>query len=83
MGANEFYNTSETDSLKDVEGYFDLIINTLSVEIDWNRYLSLLALDGTMVVVGIPERETPLGASSLIKPRRNLAGSVIGGIQDS
>jgi uncharacterized zinc-type alcohol dehydrogenase-like protein len=83
MGADKFYNTSETDNLKNLEGYFDLIINTLSVEIDWNRYLNLLALDGTMVVVGIPEKETLLGASSLINPRRNLAGSVIGGIRET
>jgi uncharacterized zinc-type alcohol dehydrogenase-like protein len=83
MGADKFYNTSEIDNLKNLEGYFDLIINTLSVEIDWNRYLNLLALDGTMVVVGIPEKETPLGASSLINPRRNLAGSVIGGIRET
>jgi uncharacterized zinc-type alcohol dehydrogenase-like protein len=83
MGADKFYNTSEPDDLKNLEGYFDLIINTLSVEIDWNRYLNLLALDGTMVVVGIPEKETLLGTSSLINPRRNLAGSVIGGIRET
>jgi D-arabinose 1-dehydrogenase-like Zn-dependent alcohol dehydrogenase len=52
-------------SLKELRGYFDLIVNTLSVEIDWNRYLGLLALDGTMVVVGIPEKETTLGAAPL------------------
>lgn len=84
MGADKFYDTSvDTDSLKNLQSYFDLIINTLSVEIDWNRYLNLLALDGTMVVVGIPEKETPLAASSLIKPRRSLAGSVIGGIREN
>src|SRR5206468_3477595 len=83
MGADKFYNTSETDNLKNLEGYFDLIINTLSVEIDWNRYLNLLSLDGTMVVVGIPEKETLLGASSLITARRSLAGSVIGGIRET
>lgn len=84
MGADKFYNTSsDTDSLREFEGYFDLLINTLPVEIDWNRYLNLLALDGTMVVVGIPEKETLLGASSIINPRRNLAGSVIGGIRET
>jgi uncharacterized zinc-type alcohol dehydrogenase-like protein len=66
-----------------VAPYCALIINTLSVEIDWNRYLSLLALDGTMVVVGLPEKEPPLNASSLINARRSLAGSVIGGIRET
>lgn len=84
MGADNFYATSsESDSLEELKGYFDLIINTLSVEIDWNRYLNLLALDGTMVLVGLPEKETLLGASSLINGRRSLAGSGIGGIRET
>jgi len=88
MGADKFYavptsSSSVQESFEQLEGYFDLIINTLSVEIDWNRYLSLLALDGTMVVVGLPEKETPLNASSLINARRSLVGSVIGGIRET
>ena len=90
MGADKFYATAETtsslkgqESFDELKGYFDLIINTLSVEIDWNYYLSLLALDGTMVVVGLPKKETPLSASSLIDARRSLAGSVIGGIRET
>lgn len=84
MGADKFHVTSsDSDSLEELKGYFDLIINTLSVEIDWNRYLNLLALDGTMVVVGLPEKETLLGASPLINARRSLAGSVIGGIRET
>ena len=39
---------------------FDLIINTLAIEIEWDDYLGLLGLDGTIVVVGIPEKQTPL-----------------------
>lgn len=89
MGANKFYATTtpsssnNQDSFNELKGYFDLIINTLSVEIDWNLYLNLLALDGTMVVVGLPEKETPLNASSLINARHSLAGSVIGGIRET
>lgn len=84
MGADRFYATSsDSNGFKELKGYFDLIINTLSVEIDWNRYLKLLALDGTMVVVGIPEKSTPLGAAPLINARRSLAGSGIGGIRET
>ena len=88
MGADKFYAVSTSlpighESFEELQGYFDLILNTLSVEIDWNRYLNLLALDGTMIVVGLPEKETPLSASPLINARRSLAGSGIGGIKDS
>src|ERR671918_602906 len=93
MGADKFYATATSSSsssslnsqerFQELKGYFDLIINTLSVEIDWNLYLNLLALDGTMIVVGLPEKCTPLSASSLIDARRSLAGSVIGGIRET
>jgi alcohol dehydrogenase (NADP+) len=43
--------------------------------------LNLLALDGTTVVVGIPEKKTPIGSSPLISARRS--GSSIGGIQET
>lgn len=45
--------------------------------------MNLLALDGTMVVVGIPENETQIGAGSLINSRRSIAGSGIGGIRET
>jgi uncharacterized zinc-type alcohol dehydrogenase-like protein len=83
MGADNFYTTSDPETFKRLKGYFDLIINTLAVEIDWDEYLNLLALDGTMVVVGIPEKKSPIGSSTLISARRSLAGSTIGGIQET
>jgi alcohol dehydrogenase (NADP+) len=83
MGADNFYATSDQETFKRLKGYFDLLINTLAVEIDWDQYLNLLALDGTMVVVGIPEKKSPIGAYPLIIARRSLAGSVIGGIRET
>jgi uncharacterized zinc-type alcohol dehydrogenase-like protein len=83
MGADNFYATSDPNTFKKLKGYFDLMINTVSVELDFNKYLKLLALDGTMVVVGLPEKETSIGAFSLVIARRSLAGSVIGGISET
>src|SRR6266568_4386805 len=83
MGADNFYATSDPETFKRHRGYFDLVINTLSVEIDWDQYLNLLALDGTMVVVGNSGKKSPIGASTLINGRRSLAGSVIGGIRET
>ncbi|MGC1708990.1 MAG: NAD(P)-dependent alcohol dehydrogenase, partial [Nitrosotalea sp.] len=36
-----------------------------------------------MVVVGIPEKETPVGSYPLVAGRRSLAGSLIGGIKET
>jgi uncharacterized zinc-type alcohol dehydrogenase-like protein len=83
IGADNFYAISDPNTFKKLRGYFNLIINTVSVEIDSNKNLKLLALDGTMVVVGLPEKQTQIGAFSLVSARRSIAGSAIGGIQET
>jgi uncharacterized zinc-type alcohol dehydrogenase-like protein len=83
MGADHFLATSDPMTFEKLKGSFDMIINTVSVELDMNSYLNLLRLDGTMVIVGLPEKELSFGASSLTNARRRLAGSVIGGIQET
>jgi uncharacterized zinc-type alcohol dehydrogenase-like protein len=83
MGADNFYATSDPETFEKLEGYFDIIINTVSTAINLNQYLNLLRLDGTMVVVGAPEKDAQIGAHFLINARRNLAGSLIGGIRET
>jgi alcohol dehydrogenase (NADP+) len=83
LGADHYYATSNAETFQKLAGYFDLIINTVSAQIDWNQYLGLLKVDGTMVLVGIPEKQVPVGAASLINARRSLAGSNVGGIQET
>ena len=83
MGADNCYVTSDPDTFKKLKGYFDLMINTVPVEIDTNKYLKLLAVDGAMVVVGLPEKQMSIGAFSLVSSRRSLVGSAIGGIHET
>ena len=81
MGAMDFCASSGI--FDNVASTFDLIICTVPVEIDWNQYLKLLKRDGTMVVVGIPAEDVPVGAFPLIFGRRSLAGSAVGGIKET
>jgi len=83
LGADKFYATADPATFDSLKGYFDLLINTVSSETDLNQFLDLLALDGTMVLVGIPETQATVGAFSLVAGRRNLAGSLIGGIKET
>lgn len=83
LGANDFHATSNPETFTKLAGTFDLMINTVSAEMDWNQYLGLLKVDGTMVVVGIPEKPTPVSSFSLIMGRKSLAGSGIGGIKET
>jgi len=82
LGADHFYATSDPETFTKLAGGFDLILNTVSAQIDWSQYLNLLKLDGTMVVVGLPEKDIPVGAFSLTSRRRSIAGSQIGGIRE-
>nr|HAT8715218.1 alcohol dehydrogenase catalytic domain-containing protein [Legionella jordanis] len=83
LGADHFYATSNPETFKQLANHFDLIICTVSEGIDWNEYLKLLKRDGTMVLLGVPEKNVPVAAISLIGGRRCLAGSLIGGIRET
>jgi len=83
MGAHNFYATSNPKTFEKFGGYFDIIINTVSTDLNLSQYLNLLKLDGTMVIVGAPEKDAQVSAHSLISARRNLAGSLIGGINET
>ncbi len=82
LGADDFVATRKKQAFKDHANRFDLILDTVSAQHDYNAYLGLLRLDGTMVLVGMPE-PTPLAAGVLIMRRRRLAGSLIGGIRET
>ena len=64
-------------------GSFDFILDTVSAVHDLNAYLDLLKRDGTMTLVGAPETPIPVGVFSLLFRRRQLAGSIIGGIRET
>jgi uncharacterized zinc-type alcohol dehydrogenase-like protein len=83
LGADAYFATSDPQTFAKLAGTFDIIINTVSAPLDWNAYLSLLKVDGTMVVVGIPDKPIPLNASALVRGRRRLAGSMIGSIAET
>jgi uncharacterized zinc-type alcohol dehydrogenase-like protein len=56
LGADEYYATSDPDTFESLAGSFDLILNTVSANLDLNAYLGLLKVDGTLVELGMPER---------------------------
>ncbi len=83
LGADRYYATSDPDTFTELAGAFHLIINTVSAALDLDAYLSLLAVDGTMVNVGAPPQPLPVQVFSLIPTRRSFAGSSIGSIAET
>jgi alcohol dehydrogenase (NADP+) len=83
LGADEYYATSDPATFETLADSFDLILNTVSANLDLNAYLGLLKTDGTLVELGMPERPMSVAAPALVRARRRLAGSMIGGIAET
>jgi uncharacterized zinc-type alcohol dehydrogenase-like protein len=83
LGATDFAVTRDPSTFKKLAGKFDLIIDAVSAEHDYNQYINLLRVQGAMVVVGVPPKPVPVAAFSLISGNKRLAGSLIGGIAET
>jgi uncharacterized zinc-type alcohol dehydrogenase-like protein len=83
LGADEVVVSRNADEMKKHAGSFDFILDTIAADHDINAYLNLLAHDSTLTIVGAPEKPMPVSAFSLLMGRRNLAGSIIGGIAET
>jgi alcohol dehydrogenase (NADP+) len=83
LGADEYYATSDPDTFEKLAGTFDLILNTVSANLNLGEYLGLLKLDGTLVELGAPEHPLEVPFFPLAAMRRNVSGSMIGGIPET
>jgi len=83
LGADEVVMSRNTAEMEKHAGTFDFILDTVSAQHDINSYLSLLARDGNLTLVGAPPQGLNVAAFSLIGGRHSLSGSAIGGIQET
>jgi len=83
FGADHYYATSDPATFQQLGGRFDLILNTVSANLEVDKYLSMLRVDGTLVNVGAPAAPDQFHVFSLIAARRSIAGSLVGGIRET
>jgi alcohol dehydrogenase (NADP+) len=83
LGANEVVISKNTNEMEKHVGSFDFILDAVAAEHDINAYLNLLRHDGTVTLVGAPEKPLAVAAFGLIPGRRSLSGSNIGGIPET
>jgi uncharacterized zinc-type alcohol dehydrogenase-like protein len=82
MGATHFVAKAGPEDFKKLAKTFDLILNTVSVDLNLEDYLGMLKLDGTLVLIGLPGAPYSVPAGVLLGQRRRLAGSMIGGVRE-
>lgn len=83
LGADEVLISKDEKQMKEHQGSFDFLLNTIPVGHDMNPYIGLLKRDATMVLVGAIEPLDPMHGGGLITGRKRVAGSVIGGIKET
>jgi uncharacterized zinc-type alcohol dehydrogenase-like protein len=84
LGADEVVNSKDSKAMAAWANRLDFILDTVAASHDLTTYTSLLTLDGTLTVVGVPEHAHPSpDVITLIFRRRAIAGSLIGGIAET
>lgn len=78
MGADKVVNSRDPDALNALAGQFDLIINTVNVDLDWQPYFEALAYGGNFHTVGAVLKPLPVPAFTLIAGDRSVSGSATG-----
>ncbi|ROP60014.1 putative zinc-type alcohol dehydrogenase-like protein [Enterobacter sp. BIGb0383] len=78
MGADKVVNSRDPQALTALAGQFDLIINTVNVDLDWQPYFQALAHGGNFHTVGAVLKPLPVPAFTLIAGDRSVSGSSTG-----
>ena len=84
LGADEVVISKDDAAMAKHVGTFDLIINTVAASHNLDAFTALLKRGGTMVLLGVPAVPHPSpNVGALIRRRRSIAGSLIGGIKET
>ena len=78
MGADHVVNSRDTAALKAQRGKFDLLLSTVNVTLDWSAYLTTLAPNGTVHMLGLVLEPMQISAGMLIGGAKSITGSPTG-----
>lgn len=83
LGAHHFELSTDEDAMKKLKSHFNVILDAISADHDYEKYLDLLDLNGKLLVVGLPKDNPKVDPFALIKNRRSIIGSMIGGTKET
>lgn len=83
LGARQVVLSTDKAAMKKHDSYFDVLLNTLSANHSYSTYLRLLGLNGVMINVGLPTQAGEVQPFALMKNRRSMLGSGVGGIKET
>lgn len=83
LGAEDYRLGTDPETFTALDSAFDLIISTVPIHVDLDRYLGLLARDGVYVNLAVPAQPLSISATALLTNRRSIAGTRSGGIAET
>ena len=83
LGAHEVVVSKDSAAVQAHANSFDFILDCVSADHDVSALLGLLKVDGTLCLVGAPEKPLPIAAFNVIMGRKSFAGSGIGGVAET
>jgi len=84
MGAHEVVISTDAKAMEGAANSLDFILNTVAAAHDLNLFVNALTRDGTMCLVGAPDRpHPPVQVMPMIFRRRSVSGSLIGGLKET
>ena len=83
LGAHQCLLTTDENQMASYKRYFNVLLDAVSANHNYTKYLDLLDIDGKLLVVGLPQEQPKVSPFSLITNRRSIIGSMIGGIKET
>ena len=78
LGAHATLDSRSKDALKAATGSFDLILSTVNVGLEWNRYINCLKPHGRLHFVGALMEPVQISVFSLMAAQRSISSSPVG-----
>jgi alcohol dehydrogenase (NADP+) len=82
LGADKVVLSTDAKQMKSCAKQ-DMILDTVSAKHNVNVYLNLLKVNGSLVLVGLPNEPLEVGAFNVVNGRKSFSGSNIGGIAET
>lgn len=78
LGAHKTIDSTDKGSIRAAKDYFDLVISTVNVELDWSSYISTLRPKGRLHFVGALLAPVKVNILALMDQQRSISSSPVG-----
>lgn len=78
FGADQVVSSADSNAIRAMAGKLDMLLITANVALDWSAFISALAPNGRLHIVGAVLEPIPIAAFDLIMTQRIITGSPTG-----